>query len=222
MPIAVGEFSLFREGAGGLKLVSPVKEDTQLIRKAQTGDMRAFNALVRAYQERAYRLAYRILGDREAAGDATQEAFISAYRHIGAFRGGSLHAWLMRIVTNACYDQMRKKQRRRTDSLDAMLQDREEVEPSLVHSGQETLQDHAERRELNELIQRGLQGLPFHQRVTLVLTDIEEYSYEKVAEITQTNIGTVKSRLARGRGSLREFLLAQEGLLPMKYRQATA
>ncbi len=219
MPIAVGEVSLFPEGAGGMKLVSQVNGDTLLVRKAQNGDMRAFNELVRAHQERAYQLAYRILGEPEAAGDATQEAFISAYRHLGGFRGGSLRAWLMRIVTNACYDQMRKKQRQRADSLDAMQGDPEKADPRLVQSALESSQDHAERRELNDLIQQGLATLPFDQRSTLILADIENYSYEQVAEITQTNIGTVKSRLARGRGSLREFLLAEQDLLPTKYRR---
>ena len=219
MPIAVGEMSQFSEGVGREDVARHLNREEQLIRDAQNGDVRAFNQLVRAHQERVYRLAYRILGDPEAAGDATQEAFVSAYRHLSAFRGGSLNAWLMRIATNACYDQLRKKRRERADSLDALLGDPEKVAPHLAHTALESPQDLVERRELNDLIRQGLARLPFEQRVTLVLADVENYTYEQVAEITQANLGTVKSRLARGRGALREFLLAEQDLLPTKYRR---
>ncbi len=219
MPIAVGEVSQFGDGVGRGDVARHLNREEQLIRDAQNGDVRAFNALVRAHQERVYRLAYRIMGDAEAAEDATQEGIISAYRHLGAFRGGSLHAWLMRIATNACYDQLRKKQRQRADSLDAIQGDPEKADPRLVQSDLESPQDFVERHELNDLIQQGLAKLPFEQRVTLVLADIENYTYEQVAEITQANLGTVKSRLARGRGALREFLLAEQDLLPTKYRR---
>lgn len=220
MPIAMGEIRLFREAAGGMKLVPKEKNETQLIRNAQNGDVRSFNVLVRAHQARAYNVAYRILEDPEAAADATQEAFISAYRHIGALRGGSQQAWLMRIVTNASYDQLRKRKQQRADSLDAVQADPEKANPHLVQSDQMSPQEHVERRELNDLIQQGLATLPIDQRTTLILADIEQYTYEQVAGMTQTNIGTVKSRLARGRGAMRKFLLAEEGSLPMRYRRA--
>jgi RNA polymerase sigma-70 factor, ECF subfamily len=219
MPTAVSEVRLFHEGAEDVKSLPPANGETQLVRKAQNGDVHAFNDLVRAYQKRAYYLAYRILGEPESAGDATQEAFISAYRHLGALRGRSLGPWLMRIVTNACYDQMRKEQQQRADSLDAMQGDPEKMDPRLAQSDQVSPQQHVEWRELDDLIQQGLATLPFDQRTTLILADIEKYSYEQVAEITQANIGTVKSRLSRGRGSLRVFLLSKEGLLPIKYRR---
>lgn len=222
MPIAVGEISLFYEGARGSNRVPTLEGEAKFIREARNGDVRAFNELVRAHQERVYRLAYRILGDAEAASDATQEAFISAYRHIGAFRGGSLHAWLMRIVTNACYDQLRMKQRQRSSSLEALAADPEKPTAWLERAAPESPQDILEKRELNDLIQRGLARLPFDQRVAVVLADAENHSYEQISEITGTNIGTVKSRLARGRNSLREYLLADQDLLPREYRRDTA
>ncbi|HFD39213.1 MAG TPA: sigma-70 family RNA polymerase sigma factor, partial [Anaerolineae bacterium] len=95
----------------------PVDEQS-LIASAQKGDVRAFNQLVLLYQSLAYNVAYRILDDAEAAADATQDAFFSAYRAMSRFRGGSFRAWLLRIVTNACYDQLRRKKRRPTQSLD--------------------------------------------------------------------------------------------------------
>ncbi|MBC7251685.1 MAG: sigma-70 family RNA polymerase sigma factor, partial [Anaerolineae bacterium] len=87
-------------------------DEKTLIAAAQQGDLEAFNRLVLTYQNITYNLAYRILGDADAAADATQDAFLSAYRAITRFRGGSFKAWLLRIVTNACYDQLRIKQRR--------------------------------------------------------------------------------------------------------------
>src|SRR5690349_14961071 len=91
-----------------------------LIQAAQRGDVDAFNTLVLAYQSQVYNVAYRIMGDEAAASDATQEAFISAYRSLKGFRGGSFKSWLLRTVTNACYDALRYRKRRPSTSLDAL------------------------------------------------------------------------------------------------------
>ncbi len=197
-----------------------LSNEVQLLAAARAGDVRAFNQLVQAYQGIAYRTAYRVLGDGEAASDATQDAFISAYKHLDALRGESFKAWLLRIVTNACYDQLRAKKRAPVSSLDALLIQNDEPPPGLDRTAPDSPQELAERRELNDLIQKGLQTLPAEQRVTCILADIEELSYEEIAQITGTNMGTVKSRLARGRALLRTFLLAQEQVLPRAYRRA--
>ncbi len=188
------------------------------IREAQKGDAAAFNQLVRSYEALVYRTAYRVLGDSAAAEDAAQDAFISAFKHIRAYRGGSFIAWLLRIVTNLCYDQLRAKQRRPTTSLDALLLNPDDPAPGADQPAPESPHDYAERRELNAVIQNGLVGLPADQRLTLVLVDIEGLSYEEAAQATGANIGTVKSRLSRAREHLRDFLVAQEELLPSRYR----
>jgi len=193
-------------------------DDQAFIRAAQKGDVAAFNQLVREHQTQVYRTAYRVLGDQAAAEDATQDAFVSAFKHIRAYRGGSFKAWLLRIVTNACYDQLRVKQRRPTASLDAMLADPDHPAPGADRAAPESPQEFAERQELSATIQRGLTTLPPDQRMTLVLVDIEGLSYDEVAEATGTNIGTVKSRLSRARAALRDFLMAQQELLPARYR----
>jgi RNA polymerase sigma-70 factor (ECF subfamily) len=193
-------------------------DEQAFIRAAQKGDVAAFNQLVRAYQAPVYRTAYRVLGDAASAQDATQDAFISAYKHIRTFRGGSFKAWLLRIVTNACYDQLRVKQRRPAASLDAMLLDPDNPAPGLDRAVTESPQDFAERQELGATIQRGLATLPHDQRMTLVLVDIEGLSYEDAADALATNVGTVKSRLSRARAALRDFLVQQEELLPARYR----
>ncbi|HEX9076886.1 MAG TPA: sigma-70 family RNA polymerase sigma factor [Anaerolineae bacterium] len=193
-------------------------DEQGFIRAAQKGDTAAFNQLVRAYQVLVYRTAYRVLGDAAGAEDATQDAFISAFKHVKSYRGGSFKAWLMRIVTNACYDQLRVKQRRPTSSLDALLLDPDEPAPGLDRAAPDSPQDAAERQELSTAIQKGLSTLPPDQRMTLVLVDIEGFSYEQVAESTGANVGTVKSRLSRARAHLRDFLAAQEELVPARYR----
>ncbi len=193
-------------------------DELALIQAAQKGDVPSFNQLVRAYQALAYRTAYRVIGDSAAAEDATQNAFISAFKHLRDFRGGSFKAWLLRIVTNACYDQLRAKQRRPTASLDALLLDPDNPAPGVDHAAPETPHEFAERQELGAMIQRGIATLPPDQRATLVLVDIEGLDYDEAATATNTNVGTVKSRLSRARAHVRNFLLNQQELLPARYR----
>lgn len=193
-------------------------DEQAIIRAAQKGDVAAFNQIVRAYQAQVFRTAYRVMGEQAAAEDATQDAFVSAFKHIRSYRGGSFKAWLLRIVTNACYDQLRVKQRRPTLSLDALLLDPDNPAPGVDRAAPEAPQDFAERQELGAMIQSGLTTLAPDQRTTLILVDIEGLSYDEAAEAMQTNVGTVKSRLSRARAALRDFLVKQEELLPARYR----
>ncbi|HZQ09035.1 MAG TPA: sigma-70 family RNA polymerase sigma factor [Anaerolineae bacterium] len=189
-----------------------------MIAAAQRGDVPSFNQLVRSYQALVYHTAYRVLGEGDAASDATQDAFVNAYKNIRSFRGGSFKAWLLRIVTNACYDQLRAKQRKPTASLDALLVDPDNPAPGLGEAQEEAPHEYAERQELAAWIDKGLQSLPYDQRITLVLSDIDGFAYEEIAIATNTNVGTVKSRLSRARAHMRDFLLQQQELLPESYR----
>ncbi|MBI3536677.1 MAG: sigma-70 family RNA polymerase sigma factor [Chloroflexi bacterium] len=191
-------------------------DEPENILAAQRGDLNAFNQLVRAHQARVYRTAYRVLGESAAAEDATQDAFIAAFKKMRAFRGGSFSAWLMRIVTNACYDQLRVKKRRPTFSLDALTRDADE--PAFERVASDSPHEAAERAELSAIIQRGLATLAPDQRMIFILVDMEGFDYEQAARATDTNVGTVKSRLSRARAHLRDFLLAQTELLPARYR----
>jgi len=192
-------------------------DEASLVTAAQRGRVDAFNELVLAYQHQVYNLAYRIMGDPASAADATQEAFISAFEHIVRFRGGSFKSWLMRIVSNACYDELRRRKRRPTTSLEDFGEVDEEANPALIDD-REGLQEHAERQELARVIQAGIQTLPPDQRITLVLSDVQGFSYQEIAEATQVSLGTVKSRLARARGRLRDYLRTRGELLPARYR----
>ncbi len=191
-------------------------DEQALIASARKGDIRAFNQLVMLYQSMVYNLAYRILSEPDAAADATQDAFLSAYKAIRRFRGGSFKAWLLRIVTNACYDQLRIKQRRPTSSLDDLPVEADHT--SYLRDPDEQPDEFVERQELNRVIQAGISILPAEQRVVLVLSDVQGFSYKEIAQITGISLGTVKSRLSRGRAKVRDHLLAQGELLPTRYR----
>ena len=192
-------------------------DEQALIAAAQRGDLDAFNQLVIHYQRLAYYVAYRIVSDADAAADATQDAFLRAYRAIGQYRGGSFKAWISRIVTNTCYDQLRVKKRRPTASLEALLVSDPAPGPSFIDQA-ESPEAYAERQELGQVIQAGINTLPPDQRVALTLCDVSGMSYREIAEVTRVSLGTVKSRINRGRAKLRDYLLAQQELLPAQYR----
>lgn len=192
-------------------------DETTTIQKAQTGDLAAFNQLVMAYQGTAYNVAYRVTGNGEAASDACQDAFLKAYKSIDQYHGGSFKSWILRIVTNTCYDQLRYKKRRPATSLDDMTENPEEHSTVLVSSS-EAPEDSVLRGELSDLIQIGINRLPEDQRVVVVLSDVQGMAYQEIADIIDQPLGTVKSRLSRGRRRLRNFLLEQKELLPGQYR----
>ena len=191
-------------------------DEQALIDSARKGDARAFNQLVLLYQRMAYNVAYRILSDPDAASDATQDAFLKAFKAIRRFRGGSFKAWLLRIVTNACYDQLRRKQRRPASSLDDLPVEADHS--YYLHDPAEQPDEFVERQELSDTIQAGIATLPLEQRTVLVLSDVQGLSYNEIAEVTGLSLGTVKSRLSRGRARVRDYLLEQRELLPTQYR----
>jgi RNA polymerase sigma-70 factor, ECF subfamily len=192
-------------------------DEQALIHEAQHGNVNSFNSLVLAYQGSAYNLAYRLVGEPDTAADATQEAFIAAYNHLSQFRGGSFKSWLMRIVTNACYDEMRRRKRRPAVSLDEMAEMHDGGEVQLT-SPAESLESAAQRSALNRVIQDCLDGLSDEHRLVTVLCDVQGYDYQEIAEIARLSLGTVKSRISRARQHLRDCLQGAGELLPDAYR----
>ena len=194
-------------------------DESALIRDAQSGDLNAFNRLVLAYQDALYNTALRVLGDESQAADATQEAFISAFRAINSFRGGSFKAWLMRTVTNACYDELRRQKRRPTVPLEPANDDDEEIEsPRWLADTSMTPEQKFEADELEHAIQHCLEALPADFRAVVVLADLQGLDYTEVAAAARVPLGTVKSRLARARLRLRECLQGFGELLPAAFR----
>lgn len=191
-------------------------DEASLIAASQEGRVAAFNALVERYQTLVYNVAYRILGDGDAAADATQDTFIAAYEGLSRFRGGSFRAWLLRIATNNCYDQLRARRQRRQDSLEDILEGGDDLD--LASDQRLTPENFALSAEMLEAIAEGLQALPVDQRAAVVLSDVQGLSYEEIAEVMGCSLGTVKSRLSRGRARLRDILLRQRELLPSRLR----
>jgi RNA polymerase sigma-70 factor (ECF subfamily) len=190
-----------------------------LIQDAQHGDLDAFNTLVLHYQDMVFNVALRILGDDDLAADAAQEAFISAFRSINSFRGGSFKAWLMRTVTNACYDELRRQKRRPTTPLEPDTNDGEEMDsPRWLADPNMSPEQETEADELEHAIQHCLENLPTDFRVVVVMADIQGLDYSEVATATSVPLGTIKSRLARARLRLRECLQGFEELLPASFR----
>jgi RNA polymerase sigma-70 factor (ECF subfamily) len=192
-------------------------DEPKLIKQAKNGDVQAFNTLVLHYQDRVYNLAYRIMGEPGAAADAAQEAFISAYKSLNRFRGGSFKSWLLRIVTNACYDELRYRKRRPQSSLDEITEANESS--ALLHSERSPgPEEHSQQIELIQAIEDCLEDLPEDQRAAAVLCDVEGYDYSEIAEILSVSLGTVKSRISRARSKLRDCLQTSGELLPAEYR----
>lgn len=214
-------------------------DDHALIARSQQGDRRAFNALVERYQSAAYALALRMLGDPDLAADVTQDAFFSAYRAIGAFHGSSFRAWLLRIVSNGCFDQFRAQKRRPGSSLDALLEGAPDSVGGGVGGGgagdvsgvagealAQALSDPtydpervALRAEQIAAIQAALLRLGAEQRLAVILSDVQGLTYEEIARVMDVPIGTVKSRLARARAQLRALLTRDPELFPQAQRR---
>jgi RNA polymerase sigma-70 factor (ECF subfamily) len=195
-------------------------DENALVQGALQGDLDSFNRLVLAYQDMAFNLAMRMLSDSEMAEDVTQTAFISAFRSLNSFRGGSFRAWVMRMVTNACYDELRRRQRHPTTPLEPVDEDDEEIEsPSWMADDSPGAEEHLERKELEKAIQSCLLGLDEEFRSVVVMVDLQGMDYAEVSVALDKPLGTIKSRLARARLKLRDCLHPFWELLPPGFRQ---
>ena len=170
--------------------------DEDLVRRFQDGSAGAFESLVERHQGRVYNLCLRVLGDPDEAADASQDAFVAAIRKLHTFRGeAAFTTWLHRVTVNACYDSLRRKRRRPLlHVLDDEGQERPDPAPPVP--------DHAERVELSIDVERALRTVAEDFRVALVMADVEDLPYERIADILQIPVGTVKSRVFRGRAAL--------------------
>ncbi len=170
-------------------------QDAELLARVVAGDHEAFNDIMLRHEDRVFSVCLRIMGNREQALDATQETFLTTFRKAGQFKGDSaLGTWIYRIAVNTCYDQLRKQKRRRTDPIP------EHIDPA-DYSAEDAVDSAALRPEL----QRALAALPPDFRSAVVLSDVEGMGLPDIAEVLEIPVGTVKSRVFRGRR-----LLAQE------------
>jgi len=183
-------------------------EEARLIAKASAGDAAAFNTLMGMHERRMYAVSLRMCGNAEDAQDCLQEAMLRVYRALSGFKGqSSFSTWLYRITMNTCLDELRKRKNRPSTSLDGLL----DAGWSPVDAG-ETPERHALRREVHQSLEAFIQELPEDMRAAVVLRDIQGYSYEEIAEALDANVGTIKSRISRGREKLREKIAARSEL----------
>lgn len=183
------------------------------VRAARKGDLEAFNELVRKYQDGLYRWVYRLVSDEALAEDITQTAFLTAYQKLNTFRDGSFQSWLFRIARNESYDELRRRKRRPSVSLDQSLGEDDSQELGELLPGEGPAPEElAEAGEQRRLVQRSLARLPREHREVLTLVDMHAMDYQEAAQALGVPIGTIKSRLARARVSLRRVLL--EGGFP--------
>jgi len=181
---------------------APLPDEASLVGRAVGGDRSAFARLAEHYQSACYGLAWRLLGDADRAADATQDALFHAYGAIAGYRGGTFRSWLLRITANASYDILRRAQRRPTTELPSP----DEGAPELPDLAAVNPLREAARSEMYRHLERALQELPDDQRIAVVLCDVYGMDYGQVARLTDAPLGTVKSRIHRGRLHLRELL----------------
>lgn len=192
------------------------EEEIQLIHKACQGDLDAFNELVLVYQSLAYNHACWLVGDSQTAEDLTQEGLIRTYRNLNQYRGGSFRAWLLRIVGNACLDELRRQKAHQVISLNWFNDDGDEIEvDSWLEDPTASVDDILDQRELGKNLQDAIKKLPDAYRQTILLVDQMEMDYAEVAETLGIPIGTVKSRVARARLLLQKELA---GTIPVAFR----
>ena len=176
--------------------------ERELIARLQKRDEAAFEELIRQYEKKVYTLCFRMCGNSEDAEEAAQDAFLALWRVIDRFRQeSSLSTWIYRLATNACIDTLR---RRKKQSGSVSLDDEELFVDAVDTSPQP--QETVEHRETQKLLQEGLSALPEEYRKVLILREIEGLSYTEIAESASIELGTVKSRISRGRSLLRNFL----------------
>jgi RNA polymerase sigma-70 factor (ECF subfamily) len=181
------------------------RRDLILLERARGGDLDAFNDLVVVYQDLLFALVVRMVPDRDQASDCVQEAFFSAYRNMSSFRGGIVRSWLSRIAINAAMDTQRLRKRRPVDHYPELDDDSWQPPADASADPVTTALETERHRALN----RALAEVTDDQRAAIVLYDIEGYDYAEIAQMTGVSLGTVKSRIHRGRIALRGLLADQ-------------
>ena len=183
-------------------------EEQKLIDAAIAGDSSAFERLIEPLEGRIYAVALRMCGNREDAQDCMQESMIRIYRALSSFKGqSSFSTWIYRITMNTCLDELRRRKARRSTSLDTLLDSGWSPTDET-----DTPERHAIQSEQRRTLERAIAELPEDMRAAVVLRDVQGLAYDEIASALNVNVGTVKSRISRGRERLREKLSAHPEL----------
>ena len=183
-------------------------DDRLLIHEAARGDAYAFEQLMRRHEGRMYAVALRMCGNREDAQDCVQDAMLRVYRALDRFKGqSSFSTWVYRITMNTCLDELRRRKVRASSSLDTLLESG--WSPS---DEEDTPERHALRSEQKAALGRAINDLPEDMRAAIVLRELHGLSYEEISDVLAVNVGTIKSRISRGREKLRQLIVSQPEL----------
>jgi len=183
--------------------------DRALVEQALGGNLEAFNELVVIYQDYLFALVVRVVNDRDSAADAVQEAFFSCYRNLNRFRGDSFRSWLTRIALNAATDVLRYRKRRPADPFPEWEDDSWQPPADEEMSPERQVM----RRQSSSMLATAMAQITDDQRRAIILFDVEGFDYQEIADMTGVSLGTVKSRIHRGRLALRDILAPDMELL---------
>jgi len=189
------------------KVVEPPSEESVLVEAARSGDIGAFESLVRRYDRSVFRIAQHITQNREDAEDVVQDAFLKAYQNLGQFQGQSkFYTWLVRIAVNEALMRLRRRRPERMVSIDEDIKTEEDSMPREIADWSPNPEQLYTQSELKDLLGKTIQGLPPSFRTVFVLRDVEGLSTEETASALELSVPAVKSRLLRARLQLRERL----------------
>ena len=187
------------------------EEEAKVIRAVLDGNTNAFEDLVLAHQKSVYHIALKMTGNEEDAFDLSQETFLKAFRSLGTFRGESgFGSWICRMAANLCIDFLRKRKRQGGGQLISLDEEEEDRRPLELPDERYEPQSALEKKEMRRRVQEGLLRLPDEQRLILVMRDVEDFSYQEIADALKIELGTVKSRIYRARAHLAR-LLTEDG-----------
>lgn len=184
-----------------------MQQEMELVKRAQKGDVAAFEILIEEYQKRIFSVAYRMMQHQEDAADLTQEVILKLFKNLDKFKGDSqFSTWVYRIATNTCLDAIKKSRRHVTYSLDKEIEtDDGSIAGELPDKGP-TPEEVAERKDVQRAVYAAIDKLGKEHKQVIVLRDLQGLSYEEIAQILQCSVGTVKSRISRARGNLKKLL----------------
>lgn len=184
-----------------------MQQEMELVKRAQSGDVAAFESLIENYQKRIFSIAYRMIEHQEDAADLTQEVILKIFKNLDKFKGDSkFSTWVYRIATNTCLDEIKKSRRRTTYSLDKEIEtDEGSMAAELPDTGPGP-EEEAERKDIKKAVYAAIGQLGQEHKQVILLRDLQGLSYEEIAEILHCSVGTVKSRISRARGNLKKML----------------
>lgn len=196
-----------------------MENEHELINQAKNGNLEAFEALIISYEKLVYNIIYRMMGNQEDTYDLSQETFIKVYTKIHQFDGISkFSTWLYRIATNTCLDELRRRKGKEPLSLDQEIQEEEGYITPEQEDKSKNIEEKILAKEQEQMIEKALAQVNETNRATLVLRDVEQLSYDEISEILNISLGTVKSRIARGRQQMKKIIMQDKELCTSYFR----